>query len=461
MATQDSDDPLRSNRLSPGEAAFERLSQRDVLSSKSPSRPERFPTTALPSTGSSAMPETSATESESGLGQELLSVDFDSNRGTEESFVVGAATDDAVAMHDDAVGSSGGEAVADTLEATLLSQLRALEETLQEPAPVVAPTAPRRRPMRAEPSGVPGRSAFAPDPVRQRSYVDLRDPAPSRPVAEDAPWRKYLSEPGSRPAARTVRRVAAHPSRTRPPAPPAASPEESRERSRSFRAITLAAILGLGVGVGLLVLFRPVGEVPAPVATLEPEQPMVVASTTGHVPDSAPAPSVGQALETLLASESPRGSVAHEGPAVIAEAGTSPEALADTVASIPPPVIAPIVATPIQVARGPVAYGPDAPAMAYGPMSEPAYDPAAESLIRDPVAAATEEALAPTPAASGRGSLATVASSVNMRARPQNGAAVVAVLAQGLSVQVLGCDHWCEIEAGGKRGYVYKKFVGR
>ena len=59
------------------------------------------------------------------------------------------------------------------------------------------------------------------------------------------------------------------------------------------------------------------------------------------------------------------------------------------------------------------------------------------------------------------GDRATVRSFVNMRAKPDNGAAVVAVLAQGLSVRVLSCDYWCEIEAGGKRGYVYKKFVGR
>ena len=48
-----------------------------------------------------------------------------------------------------------------------------------------------------------------------------------------------------------------------------------------------------------------------------------------------------------------------------------------------------------------------------------------------------------------------------MRAKPDNAAPIVAVLADGLSVKVIGCDYWCEIEAGGKRGYIFKKFLSR
>ena len=50
---------------------------------------------------------------------------------------------------------------------------------------------------------------------------------------------------------------------------------------------------------------------------------------------------------------------------------------------------------------------------------------------------------------------------VNMRAKPDNRAPVVAILADGLSVKVLSCDYWCEVEAGGKRGFVFKSFLTR
>ena len=56
---------------------------------------------------------------------------------------------------------------------------------------------------------------------------------------------------------------------------------------------------------------------------------------------------------------------------------------------------------------------------------------------------------------------ATIKTSVNMRAKPDNRARVVAILADGLSVKVLSCDYWCEVEAGGKRGFVFKSFLTR
>src|SRR5690606_6121677 len=104
--------------------------------------------------------------------------------------------------------SAEADATAAKLEAALLDQLRSLEETLQTKRQPPARATPFRAPAGlhlAEPAVPPDRSPFAPDPVRQRTYVDLREPAPSphQAVLDDAPWRKYLSEPRpprSRPA---------------------------------------------------------------------------------------------------------------------------------------------------------------------------------------------------------------------------------------------------------------------
>ncbi len=56
---------------------------------------------------------------------------------------------------------------------------------------------------------------------------------------------------------------------------------------------------------------------------------------------------------------------------------------------------------------------------------------------------------------------ASIKVAVNMRAKPDNGAKVIAVLPKGRTVKVLGCDLWCEVSADGKRGFVFKSFVSR
>jgi hypothetical protein len=382
--------------------------------------------------------------------------------------------------------SAEADATAAKLEAALLDQLRSLEETLQvrpKPAPRTPPRRPMVMPRLAEPASPPDRSPFAPDPVRQRTYVDLREPAPQPAAAalDDAPWRKYLSEPRA-PRSRPVPRPEPALELPAPRAVPSAAAIEAerklaaQERRRGIRAMSAAAVLGLGVGLGLLGLARPFAE-PAPgpaTASADVEMP-VVASAADAAPATPPAPAVNQALATLLADRPPL-EAKRSGTAVIAEAGTPPEALVAAVAPVappsvsPPPLIRPPAGQPLQVARGVPAYGPKAPPLAYGPTA-PTYDPVRQSLLRDAaeeaateeaeVASADDEAPAERPATVTRGGRATISTFVNLRAAPDNGAPVVAVLAQGLSVKVLGCDYWCEIEAGGKRGYVYKKFVGR
>ena len=49
---------------------------------------------------------------------------------------------------------------------------------------------------------------------------------------------------------------------------------------------------------------------------------------------------------------------------------------------------------------------------------------------------------------------------VNMRTRPKSGASVLTVVPKAASVQLVGCKLWCEIVYKGRRGYVFKDFVG-
>jgi hypothetical protein len=53
-----------------------------------------------------------------------------------------------------------------------------------------------------------------------------------------------------------------------------------------------------------------------------------------------------------------------------------------------------------------------------------------------------------------------VSTDVNMRARPDNAAAVIMVVPGKRDVEVIGCDDWCEVVFAGKRGWIYHRFVG-
>ena len=54
---------------------------------------------------------------------------------------------------------------------------------------------------------------------------------------------------------------------------------------------------------------------------------------------------------------------------------------------------------------------------------------------------------------------AAVTTDVNMRAGPDNSAAVILVVPGKSDVEVIGCDYWCEVVFAGKRGWIYKGFV--
>lgn len=103
------------------------------------------------------------------------------------------------------------------------------------------------------------------------------------------------------------------------------------------------------------------------------------------------------------------------------------------------------------------------------PVSEPTagYDAAEiaalETTAEEPAAieAAAAGTNAETPTEPETKSTASVKVAVNLRAKPDNGAKVIAVLPKGRTVEVHGCKLWCEVSADGKRGFVFKSFVSR
>ena len=75
-----------------------------------------------------------------------------------------------------------------------------------------------------------------------------------------------------------------------------------------------------------------------------------------------------------------------------------------------------------------------------------------------PAQAATESAAnGAEPAAATRS--APVTTHVNLRAKPDNDAAVVAVVPAKRNVEVVECTQWCEVVYGDKQGFVHRRFV--
>ncbi len=98
---------------------------------------------------------------------------------------------------------------------------------------------------------------------------------------------------------------------------------------------------------------------------------------------------------------------------------------------------------------------PVAPDQLAGELQEQA---AALDADAAPSALPSAEATAATDAEAAK---ASVTANVNLRAKPDNDATVLAVLPKGRTVTVEKCDLWCEVSADGKSGYVFKSFVDK
>jgi hypothetical protein len=66
----------------------------------------------------------------------------------------------------------------------------------------------------------------------------------------------------------------------------------------------------------------------------------------------------------------------------------------------------------------------------------------------------------PASESTGASRQAQIVKSVNLRASGQKGAKVLGVVPAGTTVSLFGCTQWCEVSYNGRRGWVYKTFVG-
>lgn len=421
-----------------------------------------------------------------------------------------------------------GDAIPDgaDLEAKIKGQLQSIAAALaglaERPAGAAPPatTAPAEtaespfappvtRPPQPLTPKRPRRSEFAPDPVRQRTYFDLRSPPEQRPdgdapahpastantsVASSGTGGRWL--PSSRPAwdDEPVASALPVPRRRGRRAPE----DEARSRGLDARTLSIASLVGIGMGLAGLAVVNQFGSptVPSIVATSSTEikQPAdgklsrdrivtaaqrdpagaaVIASEPVKeqarlVTDAAPALRDGLRpegqTEAMVAEDMPV--VAHPG---TAPAGAAPEnpttgapagpTVAESAAGAAPdrPVVAeasPEVTAPASPPReDAAALASDPRFLAYAPVP-PTRDPTAHSFRKE---AASDSGPAQNKGAgTGRVNVA-----VNMRSAPDNGASVVAVVPSGTLVKIARCDYWCEVTVDGKRGFIYRKFVGR
>ncbi len=73
---------------------------------------------------------------------------------------------------------------------------------------------------------------------------------------------------------------------------------------------------------------------------------------------------------------------------------------------------------------------------------------------------APKEAATGTAKTTVKGRSVRVSEAVNMRSRPKRGSGVILVVPAKAAVNVLSCDQWCEVTYNGKKGWIYKSFVG-
>ncbi|WP_306119216.1 MULTISPECIES: SH3 domain-containing protein [unclassified Roseitalea] len=187
------------------------------------------------------------------------------------------------------------------------------------------------------------------------------------------------------------------------------------------------------------------------------------AARTGPGPASAerlvePTPSTLANAETRM--QGTGGSVGASGPAPAVEiAETEAEALA---------IEARMAAQGTALFELP---GPSEPAangsgvLATAAPGEAAGDAAAPAAEPEPAEPATQTAaVAPEPAAAAEPDMVAGRASeyVNMRAGPDNGAAVLAVVPANAQLQTQArCQHWCAVVYDGQRGFIYTSFIRR
>lgn len=368
------------------------------------------------------------------------------------------------------------------LEAVLRNQLQSIAASLDpQPTPrrasdAAPPVTMRRAPPPAPPKGT-GPSEFAPDPVRQRTYFDLKAPpapraAEHRPAKRAEPEERLQLPPIVDPTAGS-RDDEVEPRRSRGRRMSAAfarMPEVgARSRGLDARTLSIAALVGVGVGfVGLTVMsqFVTPSETSTVVAGASLPVERIVANAAPVDAGAPPADEV-RAREPAPIKEQSR--LLPEAPSLrggIAPEGRTEARVVDVVPVRPPEAT---VAEAPPVASEPVEANPPATRFAESnrtvpsPTFENDLGPTGQVFAYAPVQRRAPQAPAAesSPASNTGAGTAKVNVAVNMRSAPDNDASVVTVLASGTTVKIEKCDFWCEVVVNGKRGFIYRKFVGR
>jgi len=277
-----------------------------------------------------------------------------------------------------------------------------------------------------------------------------------------------------------------------------AQEDQVRSRGLDARTLSIASLIGVGMGLAGLAVVNQFGSptVPSIVATSstvvkrptdgKPARARIVTAAEGVTPGAAVVPTEPVKEQARLMNDAApalRDGLRPEGQteAMVAESdpgaqppGTAPAGPApnSTAAATPdqPPAAESVVGAapdrPVMAEAPPRATPPASPpradaaavasdprVFAYAP-APPSKDPTAHSFRKD---AASESG----PAQNKGGGTGRVNVAVNMRSAPDNGASVVAVVPSGTLVKIARCDYWCEVTVDGKRGFIYRKFVGR
>jgi hypothetical protein len=300
--------------------------------------------------------------------------------------------------------------------------------------------------------------------------IAAEDDAGEQPLRDSAPMRKLA------PRARPPHKLQ-HPSPTefrRGPAPeprltraldrlddlpPLAAMPRANPRSRAARAMGIAATLFSLVALvavsALLVLLAVGGEWTTSAVTGSTETKQDVS----RIPAQE---YTARVVGTVRAVHTQEAAPQNPQPAAALSAQNAPAAgaaIADQPS--PGPFAAPSVFSPPAARQASAANRGFAPENSgAAPEAEQSAAPA-QAAASDP--AATESAATKSanrgaePAAATRS--APVTTHVNLRAKPDNDAAVVAVVPAKRNVEVVECTQWCEVVFGDKQGFVHRRFV--
>jgi hypothetical protein len=243
-------------------------------------------------------------------------------------------------------------------------------------------------------------------------------------------------------------------------APPAAN-----RRRRIRRLITCSAVLIAAAAAGHAMLGSGLSQRQPSVAAADnaPEgrSPGVGSANTGDDPVQRPFPAAARDASGTVGVEGERTADGGAGAGAVLAAKTDEQ-----------PVAAPVAGEPTEDSGSGVETrgdgAADAPAATEGMRSDPmasAANPTSEQSLPAPTPSSPAPASetgsmvdrAPDPAPI---RVAQTISGVNMRAGPSNGQAVLATIPRGSPVDVINCRQWCEVIFAGRRGWVYKGFIG-